>query len=45
MTLAAGSGALAAAFALAHTVLLKATPFPHADRVVQVMQERHFGQS
>ena len=40
VTLAAGSGALAAAFALAHTVLLKATPYPNADRIVQVLQER-----
>ena len=39
-TLAIGSGALAAAVALAHTVLFKPIPYANADRLVQVLQVR-----
>lgn len=39
-TLAIGTGALAASFALAHTVLLKATPYPNDDRLVQFVRVR-----
>ncbi|MBK9241094.1 MAG: ABC transporter permease [Acidobacteria bacterium] len=38
LTIAVGSGALTTAFAVAHTVLLKAPPYTNADRLVQILQ-------
>lgn len=38
VTIAVGTGTLTAGFAVAHTVLLKATPYTNADRIVQILQ-------
>jgi predicted permease len=40
VTIGVGSGALTAAFAVAHTVLLKPPDYGNADRLVQVLQVR-----
>lgn len=40
LTIAIGTAALTTAAAVAHTVLLKDTPYANADRIVQVLQVR-----
>lgn len=40
LTIAIGTAALTAAAAVAHTVLLKATPYDNADRIVQLQHVR-----
>lgn len=40
ITIAVGTGTLTAAFAVAHTVLLKPAPYTNADRIVQILQVR-----